>query len=90
MMSIRIRIDTLVEDRVGASGLEVEHGLSLLVRAFGRRWLFDTGQSEVVVRNARALGQNLQALDGVVVSHGHHDHTGGLAAVLTERGPTAR
>lgn len=45
----------------------------------GSTLLFDTGYSDVYVRNARALGLDLGAVDTVVLSHGHDDHTGGLA-----------
>ena len=61
-----------------------EHGLSLLVLAHGRRVLFDTGATGALVSNAKALGlgNDLAQLDAIVVSHGHYDHAGGLAAVL--------
>ncbi|MBN2575408.1 MAG: MBL fold metallo-hydrolase, partial [Deltaproteobacteria bacterium] len=64
--------------------LRSEHGLSLLVLAHGRRVLFDTGASGAVAGNADALGLGdaLAELDAIVISHGHYDHAGGLAAVL--------
>lgn len=67
-------------------GLRAEHGLSFLVRTPERSLLFDTGQTpEVLAHNARALSVSLDAVDAVVLSHGHYDHTGGLPAVLGER-----
>ncbi len=68
----------------GTPGLRGEHGLSLLVLAHGRRVLFDTGATDALVSNAKALGlaDDLAQLDAIVVSHGHYDHAGGLAAVL--------
>lgn len=72
-------------------GLLGEHGLSLLVLAHGRRVLFDTGASDLLVSNARVLGlaEELGQLDAIVVSHGHYDHAGGLGAVLAlARRPT--
>jgi len=83
---MKVVIHTLVEDRAGASGLGTEHGLSLHVQVDGHDWLFDTGQSDLVVRNARRLGLDLSTLEGVVLSHGHYDHTGGLDAVLRDHG----
>jgi 7,8-dihydropterin-6-yl-methyl-4-(beta-D-ribofuranosyl)aminobenzene 5'-phosphate synthase len=49
--------------------------------------LFDTGPDEAVVTNARVLGLELRPLTAIVLSHGHYDHTGGLAAALAAAGP---
>jgi 7,8-dihydropterin-6-yl-methyl-4-(beta-D-ribofuranosyl)aminobenzene 5'-phosphate synthase len=46
--------------------------------------LVDTGASPfAITRNAEALGVVLNDVNRIVLSHGHYDHTGGLAAVLT-------
>jgi len=66
-----------------------EHGLSILIERGDHRILFDTGQGAGLISNAAALGKDLAAVDTVVLSHGHYDHTGGLAAFL-ERGGGAR
>lgn len=63
-----------------------ENGYSVLVD-YGKRILFDTGQSISVVYNARSLGVKLDDVDLIVLSHGHYDHTGGLLNVLREYGP---
>lgn len=81
-MNQEIRITTLVENTVFRTGLLAEHGLSFWVEYGGKRILFDTGQSEIVIDNANSLGIDLAEADAVVLSHGHYDHTGGLAAVL--------
>jgi 7,8-dihydropterin-6-yl-methyl-4-(beta-D-ribofuranosyl)aminobenzene 5'-phosphate synthase len=72
-------------------GLRAEHGFSALVTV--RRGtttttlLFDTGVSpDGMVENARRLEVDLGAVQGVVLSHGHWDHAGGLAG-LAGRGP---
>jgi 7,8-dihydropterin-6-yl-methyl-4-(beta-D-ribofuranosyl)aminobenzene 5'-phosphate synthase len=80
-MSELIRITVLVENSVNTRGLKAEHGLAFLIEIGGRRVLFDTGQTELLLDNARSLGCSLQDLDAIVLSHGHYDHTGGLAAV---------
>ena len=73
-----IKITTLVENSVYGKGLQGEHGLSLLVDTGGHRLLFDTGASDLFIRNARMLGIDLKDVDFLVLSHGHRDHTGGL------------
>ena len=81
-MNQEIRITTLVENTVFKAGLLAEHGLSFWIEYGGKRILFDTGQSDILIHNAKALGINLAEADAIVLSHGHYDHTGGLAAVL--------
>ena len=54
----------------------------MLLEARGRRILVDTGAGATLGENAASLGLDLGRLDAVFLSHGHYDHTGGLAAVL--------
>jgi 7,8-dihydropterin-6-yl-methyl-4-(beta-D-ribofuranosyl)aminobenzene 5'-phosphate synthase len=82
-----MKISALVEDRTRKPELESEHGLSLLLATGGGSWLFDTGQSGIAVENARRMGIDLGGIEGVILSHGHYDHTGGLSAVLEAAGP---
>ena len=76
------KITTLAENSVYGKGLQGEHGLSLLVEAGEHKMLFDTGASDLFLRNARLLGLDLSDVEYVVLSHGHRDHTGGLYAFL--------
>ena len=62
-------------------GLVAEHGLAFLMETEDRTLLFDTGQGPALLPNARALGKDLRKVDGVILSHGHYDHTGGLDAL---------
>jgi len=55
-----------------------EHGLSFLVEAGGERILFDTGASDVFLKNALKLDIDLKEISQVVLSHGHWDHGNGL------------
>ena len=43
-----------------------------------KKILFDTGYSDVLIRNAEKMGIDLKKVDCIAISHGHNDHTGGL------------
>lgn len=76
------QITTLVENCVYGRKLQAEHGLSLYIETPESKLLFDTGASDLLVRNARLLHIDLQAVDYLILSHGHSDHTGGLRHFL--------
>ena len=59
-----------------------EHGLSILIERGEDRLLLDTGQGLGLLSNASILGKDLSKVNRVALSHGHYDHTGGLAAFL--------
>lgn len=81
LLAFVISITVIVDDRAGP-GLVAEHGLALWIEAAGKRILFDTGQGGAQLANAHKLDVDLSRTDAVVLSHGHYDHSGGLAAVL--------
>jgi 7,8-dihydropterin-6-yl-methyl-4-(beta-D-ribofuranosyl)aminobenzene 5'-phosphate synthase len=77
---------TILVDNQAGDGLSAEHGLSLWIEVAGRRILFDTGQGSALPGNAAKIGIDLDSTEIVIVSHGHYDHTGGLATVV-QRAP---
>lgn len=80
----RIRIITLVENMTDRAGLLAEHGLSFYIELQNKKILFDCGQSDAFVKNARHLGVEISEIDALILSHGHYDHTGGLKYFLQE------
>ena len=88
-MTGEIQITVLLENSVNTRGLRAEHGLAWHIQFGSHRILFDTGQSDLLIPNARALQLDLRDLEAVVLSHGHYDHTGGLKEV-SELAPHAR
>jgi len=59
-----------------------EPGLSLLIEDEELSVLFDTGYSDIFLTNAGKMGQDLAALDYLVLSHNHLDHTWGLDPLI--------
>ncbi|MBN1116129.1 MAG: MBL fold metallo-hydrolase [Bacteroidales bacterium] len=73
-----MKLTILTENQAGA-GFLAEHGLSYLIESGGDRILFDTGSSDVFLKNASKLGFDIQKdIDIVILSHGHWDHGNGL------------
>jgi len=82
---MEICITTLSENTAN-HGFIAEWGLSILVEVDEATILMDTGLSFSAVHNAQLMGIDLSAIDCIVLSHGHGDHTGGLREVLRRRG----
>lgn len=80
-------ITVVCENSVGRAIPAVgEHGFACLVERGDTRILVDTGQGFGIERNMRVLHKELRTLDGVILSHGHYDHVGGLDKVLAHTG----
>jgi 7,8-dihydropterin-6-yl-methyl-4-(beta-D-ribofuranosyl)aminobenzene 5'-phosphate synthase len=73
-----MEIITLVENTYGHEDCIAEHGLSLYIETEKHKLLLDTGQTDAAVKNAEVLGIDLSAVDTVILSHGHYDHSGGI------------
>ena len=74
---------TLLVDNQAQENLKHEHGLSILIEHQGKRILFDTGQNDALFFNAEQLKISLENLDIIILSHGHYDHGGNLAPLLS-------
>jgi 7,8-dihydropterin-6-yl-methyl-4-(beta-D-ribofuranosyl)aminobenzene 5'-phosphate synthase len=81
-MNTDIRITILIDNIATRPDVLSEHGLSLWIE-YGRKYiLWDTGQSDSLLANAKTLGVDLALTEIIALSHGHYDHTGGLSAAL--------
>jgi 7,8-dihydropterin-6-yl-methyl-4-(beta-D-ribofuranosyl)aminobenzene 5'-phosphate synthase len=83
-----LQLDIVCENTVGrpiaACG---EHGFACLIQTPAGRWLFDTGSGATLLSNLAALDLDVKSLDGIILSHGHYDHCGGLLNLLRTTGP---
>ena len=77
-----IKLTTLAENTAGIPGLLGEWGLCILVEVDNYKVLLDTGLDTSAAYNAAVMGIDLSAVDRIVLSHGHRDHTGGFQRVL--------
>jgi 7,8-dihydropterin-6-yl-methyl-4-(beta-D-ribofuranosyl)aminobenzene 5'-phosphate synthase len=77
-----MKLTILVDNYVDSQKLKAEHGLAILIEVDGEKILFDCGQSDLVLSNAKVLGIDLNGITKIVLSHSHYDHTGGLMPLL--------
>ena len=83
---MKARITVLCENTVGALVGTGEHGFSAFIETEAGDYLFDTGNGLSIIRNALLWRKDLTGIKKIFLSHGHHDHTGGLPEVLGLRG----
>lgn len=73
----------IVYDNEAKTGFRPDGGFSALIETAAGTLLFDTGASaDLLSYNLGRLGVQRAQIDRIVLSHEHHDHTGGLPAVL--------
>lgn len=77
-----MKITVLTENTSISKLYPSEHGLSLYIETNKHKILFDMGQSSLFAENASKMGIDLSLADIAILSHGHYDHGGGLAAFL--------
>jgi 7,8-dihydropterin-6-yl-methyl-4-(beta-D-ribofuranosyl)aminobenzene 5'-phosphate synthase len=84
---MKIKATVLCENSVfHMRGAVAEHGWSVFLETPKGNFLWDAGQGLGILKNAALLGVDLKSLKGVMLSHGHFDHSGGLYDVLTQTG----
>lgn len=90
-----VRITVVVENSVAfpfvpgtVPGMLGEHGLAVLIESDGCNILYDTGRGKTLIDNLDLAGIRPGAIDKVVISHGHLDHTGALLPFIQRNGKT--
>lgn len=71
---------TVLSDNIGYGPLNGEWGLSFYIEFNGRKYLLDTGGSELFLTNAGKLGIDIADIDCAILSHAHYDHSLGMEA----------
>ncbi|MEN6412930.1 MAG: MBL fold metallo-hydrolase [Veillonellales bacterium] len=85
---MKIKATVLCENSVFSNmGAIAEHGWSIFLETDRGNFLFDTGQGLALINNARVLKKDISTSKGIIISHHHVDHTGGLLSALTATGP---
>jgi 7,8-dihydropterin-6-yl-methyl-4-(beta-D-ribofuranosyl)aminobenzene 5'-phosphate synthase len=72
----------LVENTTPVPGFYGEYGFSAAVTVDGKVFLFDTGASGALLKNASQAGVDLCKIEDLIISHGHFDHTGAVISFL--------
>ena len=78
-----VKITILYDNVVFDKNTKSDWGFACLIEGTEETILFDTGTNpEILLHNVNQLNVDLNKIDKIILSHKHHDHTGGLAAIL--------
>jgi 7,8-dihydropterin-6-yl-methyl-4-(beta-D-ribofuranosyl)aminobenzene 5'-phosphate synthase len=73
-----MKLYILTENCAGGK-FSAEHGLSYVISIDGQKILFDTGHSDIFLKNSAKMGIDIENdIQTIVLSHGHWDHGDGL------------
>jgi 7,8-dihydropterin-6-yl-methyl-4-(beta-D-ribofuranosyl)aminobenzene 5'-phosphate synthase len=78
-----MKVTTLIENTLENKTLKSQHGISLFIEYNGKNILFDTGSSDLFLKNSQKINISLSTVDYVIISHAHYDHGGGLKAFFS-------
>ena len=78
-----VRLTSVFNNVPSGDGLKTGWGFACLIEGMEKTVLFDTGaDGHRLLFNMQRLGKKPKDVDIIVLSHIHHDHVGGLEAVL--------
>lgn len=69
---------TVVVDNIKNDSLSGEWGLCIYIDYEGKKYLLDTGASNLFLENAKGLNCDISQVDYAVLSHAHYDHANGM------------
>lgn len=78
----RAVLTVVVDNEAASPDLATAHASALALQVGSELVLVDSGQQDLLVRNAARLGLPLVKSSLLVLTHGHFDHTGGVPALL--------
>jgi len=79
----QVRLNVVFNNLPYKAGLQTGWGFACLIDSLDKVVLFDTvGNGDILLSNMQRLGLDAQAVEAVVLSHIHGDHTGGLGTLL--------
>jgi len=82
-LSNEITLTILYDNYKYEEGYKNNWGFSCLIEGAGPTILFDTGNKDgILMHNFKAAGKDPKAVDMIVLSHIHSDHTGGITEFL--------
>ena len=73
-----MKFTVLSENRKKCS-CDSEKGFSIFINYSNKKILLDTGFSDLFLKNSQKLNIDLSQVDDIVLSHGHSDHSNGIA-----------
>jgi 7,8-dihydropterin-6-yl-methyl-4-(beta-D-ribofuranosyl)aminobenzene 5'-phosphate synthase len=80
----KFKITVVYDNEALVEGLEADWGFSCFIEGNGTsKVLFDSGsRGTILLNNLELLGIDPASIEFIIISHGHTDHTGGLAAIV--------
>lgn len=71
---------TVLVDNISSENISGEWGLCIHIEYNGKKYLLDTGSSNLFIENAQKMNIDLEDVDLGILSHAHYDHGNGIEA----------
>ena len=82
-MKSKVKISVIYDNNSNSKDLQSDWGFACLIECEETKILFDTGETgNILLSNMGKLKVDPHSIDIVILSHFHHDHTGGLSEFL--------